>query len=64
MKQSKMAGRIKLCVINVSDEPHLTQKIKEKHWKTIKELVTSLYKSVQVTPASRFPFCDPRDGQI
>ena len=37
----RMAG-IKLIIIDVSNEPHLTQKIKDKHWKSTKELVTSL----------------------
>jgi very-short-patch-repair endonuclease len=35
---------IKLFIIDVSSERHLTQKIKEAHWKNIKELVTSLEK--------------------
>ncbi len=35
---------IKLCVVDVSCEPHLTQKIKEKHWRTIKQLVASTKK--------------------
>ncbi len=32
---------IQLCIINVSKEPHLTQNLKDKHWKTVKELVAS-----------------------
>ncbi len=32
---------IKLYIIDVSREPHLTQNIKEKHWKTVKKLVAS-----------------------
>jgi hypothetical protein len=35
---------IKLYIIDVSTEPYLTQEIKEKHWKTFKELVTSRWK--------------------
>jgi hypothetical protein len=40
---------IKLHIINVSKETHLTQKIKEKHWKTVKELVTSVEKCADYT---------------
>lgn len=35
---------IRLCVIDVSGEPHLTENVKENHWKTVKELVTSTAK--------------------
>lgn len=40
---------IKLHIIDVSREPHLTQIIKEKHWKTVKELVTSIQKCADYT---------------
>jgi hypothetical protein len=39
-ERCRWAG-IKLRIIDVSGEPHLTQSVKENHWKTIKELVTS-----------------------
>ncbi|HEX8733817.1 MAG TPA: hypothetical protein VF721_00710 [Pyrinomonadaceae bacterium] len=39
-ERCRQAG-IKLYVIDVSDEPHLSQSVKENHWKTVKELVTS-----------------------
>ena len=47
-KKCSLAG-IKLCIIDVSREPHLTQIIKEKHWKTIKELVASVEKRAGYT---------------
>lgn len=34
-------ANIRICVIEVSNEPHLTQNIKEKHWETVKKLITS-----------------------
>ena len=41
--------RIELYVIDVSLEPHLNLDIKEKHWKTVKELVTSNEKCADYT---------------
>jgi hypothetical protein len=49
-KKCDQAG-IKLHIIDVSREPHLTQKIKEKHWKAVKELVASLEKRAGYTNA-------------
>jgi len=40
---------IKLYIIDVSREPHLTQNIKEKHWKTVKKLVASQKKRAGYT---------------
>lgn len=45
---------IRLCIIDVSREPHLTQELKEKHWNTVKELVApnekrAGYTNVQVS---------------
>jgi len=40
---------IKLCIIDVSQEFHLTEKVKDKHWKTVKKLVTSLQKRADYT---------------
>jgi len=55
VKAQKCAeAKIKLCVVNNSTELHLTQKIKEKNWKTVKELVTSAKKRADYT-TSRFP---------
>ncbi len=34
-------AEIRLCVIDNSNEPHFTQKIREKNWEIVKELVTS-----------------------
>lgn len=36
---------IRLCIIDVSNEPHLTNQIKEKHWNTVKELLKKTEKS-------------------
>lgn len=33
---------IKLMIIEVSNEPHLTQLIKQKHWETVKKLIDSV----------------------
>lgn len=41
--------RIQLIIIDVSREFHLTQSIKEKHWKTFKKLVTSEKKRADYT---------------
>ena len=40
---------IELYIIDVSREPHLTRSIKEKHWKTVKELVASAEKRAGYT---------------
>ncbi len=40
-KRCRQAG-IKLHIIDVSGEPHLTKELKQKHWKTFKELVASI----------------------
>lgn len=37
---------ILLCIIDVSNEPHLTSNIKEKHWNTVKKLVTKSEESL------------------
>lgn len=37
---------INLYIIDVSNEPHLTQEIKSKHWKTIKELIIQAKNSI------------------
>ncbi|MDQ3712500.1 MAG: hypothetical protein M3388_09805 [Acidobacteriota bacterium] len=34
-------AEIRLCVIDNSNEPHFTQKVREKNWEIVKELVTS-----------------------
>jgi very-short-patch-repair endonuclease len=50
IKSNKCAkAEIKLCIIDVSKETHLTQKIKEKNWKIVKELVTSHLKRADYT---------------
>lgn len=33
--------KIDLIIIDVSNEPHLTKEIKDKHWRTVRELITS-----------------------
>lgn len=53
-KTDKCSQRnIRLYVIDVSKEFHLTQKIKDKHWETVKKLVTSEKKRADYT-TSRF----------
>lgn len=42
---------IALHIFDVSGEPHLTEKVKDKHWKSIKELVTSFQKRAGYTDA-------------
>lgn len=49
-EKCKQAG-IELHIIDVSREPHLTQKLKEQHWATVKELVTSKKKRAGYTNA-------------
>ena len=34
--------KIQLHIIDVSQEPHLTRIIKEKHWQTVKKLINSV----------------------
>lgn len=46
--------KIKLCVIDVSKEFHLSQKLKEKHWETVKKLVTSRKKRADYTNVQVF----------
>jgi len=45
---------IKLYIIDVSEEFHLTQKLKDKHWKTVKKLVTSKKKRAGYTTEQVF----------